>query len=82
MTENSDAQNLVSVSLAAIMTISLHSELFWLEYKETNMCSVLLKRIVLEHGNGLLRSNAEKRIETICAGLSSSVMANEWQEVY
>lgn len=68
--ENVDADVLASASLAAILKISLHVDGFWEEFKNANVCSTLLRRLVLDEPNAQLRCRAADYIRSICNDLN------------
>jgi len=67
--ENADADALASCSFAAILKISLHVQKFWDDFKYANVCSSLLRRIVLRDPSWQLRRRVVDHIKAVCADL-------------
>ncbi|KAL6717000.1 hypothetical protein ACLMJK_004914 [Lecanora helva] len=67
--QNADAGILASFGFAAILKISLHNETFWQRFKNMDMCSSLLKRLILDELRAQLRRQTAENIKAVCTHL-------------
>ena len=69
LSDNLEADVLASTTLAVILKISLHVEAFWRGFKDADMCSMLLRRLVLDEPNVQVRRRAAESVRSICIEL-------------
>lgn len=64
-----DADILAPTSFATLLKISLRSETFWNQFKDTGMCSALLRRLLLQEPTWEIRRRVADHIKGICSDL-------------
>ena len=68
--DNFDADVLASTTFAVILKLSLHVEVVWRGFKDAGMCSMLLRRLVLDEPNAQVRHRVAESVKSICIDLN------------
>lgn len=66
---NHDADILAPTAFGTLLKISLCSEIFWNHFKDTDMCSALLRRLLLQEPSWEIRRRVAEHIKGICSDL-------------